>query len=62
MNNLKRLVPLALLWTGILYADEKSAQQWIDREFQPSTLSKEQQLAEMKWFIGAAEQLKAPAR
>jgi glycerol transport system substrate-binding protein len=59
MNSLKRFVPLALLWTGILHADEQSARQWIDREFQPSTLSKEQQLAEMKWFVGAAEQLKA---
>jgi glycerol transport system substrate-binding protein len=31
-----------------------SAQAWIAREFQPSTLSSEQQLAEMSWFIRAA--------
>ena len=30
------------------------ARQWVDREFQPSTLSKEQQLAEMDWFVKAA--------
>lgn len=40
-------------------ADEAAARRWIDREFQPSTLSKEQQLAELKWFIHAAAQLKA---
>ncbi len=32
---------------------------WIDSEFQPSTLSKDQQMAEMKWFIEAAAKLKA---
>jgi glycerol transport system substrate-binding protein len=32
-----------------------AAQKWIDQEFQPSTLSKEQQLEEMKWFIEASK-------
>ena len=36
------------------YADEAAATKWIDEEFQPSTLSKADQLAEMKWFIDAA--------
>ena len=40
-------------------ADEAAARRWIDQEFQPSTLSKEQQLTELKWFINAAAQLKA---
>ena len=35
-------------------ADSKAAKTWIDKEFQPSTLSKEQQLSEMEWFIKAA--------
>ena len=39
-------------------AGEAEAQKWIDEEFQPSTLSREQQLEEMKWFIQAAERLK----
>ncbi|MEO5697372.1 MAG: hypothetical protein ABIQ60_09600, partial [Burkholderiaceae bacterium] len=37
--------------------NEATAQKWIDSEFQPSTLSKEQQLDEMKWFIAAAAKL-----
>ena len=40
-------------------AAEATAQKWIDSEFQPSTLSKEQQMSEMKWFIEAAAKLKA---
>ncbi|WP_043616585.1 ABC transporter substrate-binding protein [Nonomuraea candida] len=31
-----------------------AAQRWVSEEFTPSTLSKEQQLAEMEWFIKAA--------
>jgi len=30
------------------------ARRWVDREFHPSTLTKEQQLAEMEWFVKAA--------
>ena len=41
--------------TGSAWADEAAAQKWIDSEFQPSTLSKEDQLKEMKWFIEAAK-------
>ena len=40
------------------FADMEAANRWIDSEFQPSTLSKEQQQAEMEWFIKAAEPLK----
>src|SRR5690606_31448323 len=50
------------LWAmmpGIAAADEAAARKWIDDEFQPSTLSKDQQMAEMKWFIDAAAKLKA---
>ena len=32
-----------------------NAARWIDAEFQPSTLSKEQQIAELAWFSDAAE-------
>jgi glycerol transport system substrate-binding protein len=41
------------------WADEAAAKKWIDSEFQPSTLSKDKQMAEMKWFIDAAAKLKA---
>ena len=49
----------ALLATTPARADEAAAKKWIDKEFQPSTLNKQQQLAEMQWFIKAAAQLKA---
>lgn len=36
-------------------ADMAAAERWIDGEFQPSTLSRAEQLREMQWFIRAAE-------
>ena len=45
--------------TGQAWADEAAAKKWIDTEFQPSTLAKDKQLAEMKWFIEAAKKLQA---
>ncbi len=36
-------------------ADEAAARKWVADEFQPSTLSKAEQMAEMKWFIKAAD-------
>jgi glycerol transport system substrate-binding protein len=36
-----------------------AAKKWIDSEFSPSTLSKDQQAAELKWFVEAAAKLKA---
>ncbi|WP_322994665.1 ABC transporter substrate-binding protein [Castellaniella sp.] len=35
------------------------AEKWINAEFQPSTLTKDQQKTEMQWFIDAAAKLKA---
>ena len=40
------------------FADEAAAKKWIDSEFQPSTLSKADQLKEMDWFIKAAKPFK----
>lgn len=31
-----------------------AAKKWIDKEFQPSTLTKDQQMKEMEWFTKAA--------
>jgi glycerol transport system substrate-binding protein len=36
-------------------ANEANAKKWIDEEFQPSTLSKDEQMKEMQWFINAAK-------
>ncbi|MGC2778903.1 MAG: carbohydrate ABC transporter substrate-binding protein, partial [Bradyrhizobium sp.] len=44
--------------TAPAYADEAAAKKWIDSEFQPSTLSKDDQLKEMQWFIKAAAPFK----
>lgn len=53
------LMAAALLATASAWAETKDAEKWIGQEFQPSTLSKQQQLDEMKWFIDAAAKLKA---
>ena len=37
------------------HADMAAAEKWIDSEFQPSSLSREDQVAEMQWFIDAAK-------
>jgi glycerol transport system substrate-binding protein len=39
-------------------ADVAAAKKWIDSEFQPSVLSKADQLKELEWFIKAAEPFK----
>ncbi|MDU6670346.1 MAG: extracellular solute-binding protein, partial [Bradyrhizobium sp.] len=39
-------------------SDDATIQKWIDSEFQPSTLSKEEQLKELQWFAKAAEPFK----
>ncbi len=46
------------LLSGQAYAGEAEAEKWVAEEFQPSTLSKQQQMEEMKWFIDAAAKLK----
>src|SRR5258705_11122200 len=37
------------------FADDATAQKWIDSEFQPSTLSKADQLKELQWFEKASQ-------
>ncbi len=39
-------------------AGTPEAKKWVDAEFQPSTLSQSEQMAEMEWFIKAAEPFK----
>jgi glycerol transport system substrate-binding protein len=40
------------------FAGSEEAKKWVDTEFQPSTLSKEEQIKEMEWFIKAAQPFK----
>ena len=57
--NAVALAAAALALGQSAWADEAAAKKWIDAEFQPSTLNKDQQMAEMKWFIEAAKKLSA---
>ena len=61
MNAIRYSVSVAALLVGLgtssAYADMAAAQKWINSEFQPSVLSKEEQAKEMEWFIKAAEAL-----
>src|SRR5664279_1919769 len=40
------------------FADEATNKKWIDTEFQPSTLSKDEQMKQLDWFTKAAERYK----
>ncbi|MDJ0686574.1 MAG: ABC transporter substrate-binding protein [Alphaproteobacteria bacterium] len=44
-----------LALTPSAFAGSAEAERWIDDEFQPSALSRDEQMAEMEWFIKAAE-------
>ena len=52
------LLSAALLCVAVPFgsasADMAAAEKWVDNEFQPSALSRDAQIAEMKWFIDAA--------
>ena len=39
-------------------ASTDAAKRWVDTEFQPSVLSKDEQLKEMEWFMKAAQPLR----
>ncbi|MBD0865033.1 MAG: carbohydrate ABC transporter substrate-binding protein [Rhodobacteraceae bacterium] len=51
-------VALLAGFAGPAAADMEAARKWVDGEFQPSTLSREDQMQEMQWFIEAAEPFK----
>jgi glycerol transport system substrate-binding protein len=40
------------------FAGMDEAKKWVDTEFQPSSLTKEEQMKEMEWFVKAAEPFK----
>ena len=49
---------MALLVPAAGLADTAAATRWIEREFKPSTLTREQQQQELQWFMQAAERLR----
>ena len=52
------LFAAAVSMSGTCYAGMDEAKKWVEKEFQPSALSKDEQLKEMEWFVKAAEPLK----
>lgn len=48
----------ALLACPACWADSAAATRWLDQEFKPSTLTRDQQQQELEWFITAADRLK----
>ena len=59
MNKIKFLLSIVsaalLTLSSSPFANENAAKKWVNDEFQPSTVSKEKQMKEMKWFINAAK-------
>lgn len=49
---------LVAFLAGSASADMAAAKKWVDKEFQPSTLTKDQQMKEMEWFMNAAKPFK----
>ena len=58
MTSAVALVAVSVTLVAPARADEAAAKKWIDSEFQPSTLSKDDQMKEMQWFIKAAAPFK----
>ncbi|EIM27901.1 ABC transporter substrate-binding protein [Microvirga lotononidis] len=58
-RHLKLLVSTSILAMALgssaALAGMEEARRWIDSEFQPSTLSKDEQMKEMEWFVNAAK-------
>src|ERR1700750_3206673 len=52
------LIAASVALASPAFADDATAQRWIDSEFQPSTLSKADQLKELQWFEKAAQPFK----
>jgi glycerol transport system substrate-binding protein len=48
---------VACLGANAAFADMDAAKRWIDEEFDDSTLSVEDRLKEMQWFVDAADEL-----
>jgi glycerol transport system substrate-binding protein len=62
LSNRKLVAATCLATSALLasvgHADMAAAKKWIDNEFQPSVLSKEEQMKEMEWFAKAAAPFK----
>ncbi len=57
MTSAAALIAASVTMAAPARADDAVNQKWIDSEFQPSTLSKADQLKELQWFEKAAAAL-----
>src|SRR6476660_9347966 len=55
MTSAAALIAASITLAAPASADDATAQRWIDSEFQPSTLSKADQMKELQWYAKAAE-------
>src|SRR5438094_10634048 len=58
MTSAAALIAASVTIAAPARADDAVNQRWIDSEFQPSTLSKADQMKELQWFAKAAEPFK----
>src|ERR1700733_8685359 len=58
MTSAAALIAASVTIAAPAFADDATAQKWIDSEFQPSTLSRADQLKELQWFEKAAQPFK----
>ena len=58
MTSTAVLIAASVTMAAPALADDATSQKWIDSEFQPSTLSKADQLKELQWFEKAAAPFK----
>src|SRR6476660_7251223 len=58
MTSAAALIAASVTVAAPARADDAVNQRWIDSEFQPSTLSKADQMKELQWYVKAAEPFK----
>ena len=58
MTSTAVLIAASVTMAAPALADDATSQKWIDSEFQPSTLSKADQMKELQWFEKAAAPFK----
>src|SRR5258708_13677615 len=58
MTSAAALIAASVTIAAPAFADDATAQRWIDSEFQPSTLSNADQLKELQWFDKAPQPFK----
>src|SRR6476620_4749579 len=58
MSSAAALIAASVTLDAPAFADDATAQRWIDSDFQPSTVTEDDQLKELQWFEKAAQPFK----